>query len=166
MTVATADANAFRTLADLPFFVMGRYPKPLLVGRSRAGGIDGYSSHEFFERVRDLARVAPTVMTGVPRVFEKMRARRPPSALNALQHATADRLVLSKIRARFGERLKHMITSGGKKIVPQPIENVLSIERGELTPTMKVRRKAVEERWRPMIEELYTESCTESTRRG
>jgi long-chain acyl-CoA synthetase len=30
-----------------------------------------------------------------------------------------------------------------------------SIEHGELTPTMKVRRTIVEERWREVIEGLY-----------
>jgi len=32
-----------------------------------------------------------------------------------------------------------------------------SIERGELTPTMKVRRRAVEEHWKAVIEEMYRE---------
>jgi long-chain acyl-CoA synthetase len=32
-----------------------------------------------------------------------------------------------------------------------------SIERGELTPTMKVRRRAVEDRWRALIEGMYKE---------
>ncbi|HEY7500676.1 MAG TPA: long-chain fatty acid--CoA ligase [Vicinamibacterales bacterium] len=44
-----------RTIADLPFHVMGRFPKPELVGRCRKGGIDWISSKEFFERVRDLS---------------------------------------------------------------------------------------------------------------
>ena len=34
---------------------MGRFPKPLLVGRSRGGKIDGLSSKELFEQIRDLS---------------------------------------------------------------------------------------------------------------
>jgi long-chain acyl-CoA synthetase len=43
------------TLADLPFHVMGRFPKALLVGRCGNEGIAGLSSKEFFERVRDVS---------------------------------------------------------------------------------------------------------------
>jgi long-chain acyl-CoA synthetase len=42
-----------------------------------------------------------------------------------------------------------------KKIALLPTE--FSIESGELTPTLKVKRKVVEERWRAQIEELYKE---------
>jgi long-chain acyl-CoA synthetase len=30
-----------------------------------------------------------------------------------------------------------------------------TMERGELTPTMKVRRQVVEQRWRPLIDTIY-----------
>ena len=43
-----------------------------------------------------------------------------------------------------------------KKISLLPAE--FTIETGELTPTLKVRRKVVEERWREEIEGLYAES--------
>ena len=46
---------AVDTIADLPFHVMGRYPKPALIGRCRRGAIEALSSKEFFERVRDLS---------------------------------------------------------------------------------------------------------------
>ncbi len=62
MSIATAAALPadepepdFRTIADLPFHVMGRFPRATLVGRCRNGGIDWMSSKEFFERVRDLS---------------------------------------------------------------------------------------------------------------
>src|SRR4029434_9196182 len=43
------------TIADLPFHVLGRIAKPLLIGRVRSGEIAGTSSREFFEAVRDVS---------------------------------------------------------------------------------------------------------------
>jgi long-chain acyl-CoA synthetase len=43
------------TLADLPFHVLGRHPKPLLIGQVRDGAIVGQSTRDWFDRVRDLA---------------------------------------------------------------------------------------------------------------
>jgi long-chain acyl-CoA synthetase len=44
-----------------------------------------------------------------------------------------------------------------KKVVILPRE--FSIESGELTPTMKVKRKVVEERWRAAIDDIYREAA-------
>ena len=48
-------AAEVRTLADLPFHVAGRYPKPALVGRCTPDGINVASSREFFEQIRDFS---------------------------------------------------------------------------------------------------------------
>jgi len=94
---------------------------------------------------RDMQRVRPTVMTGVPRVYEKLRARivdtvaeasrvrqtlfawavsvghaaagarlvgRKSGLLTRLQAPLAERLVLSKIRARTGGRLRFVVSGG------------------------------------------------------
>ena len=51
----TDPAPDVRTIADLPFHNMGRFQKPLIMGRCRAGEIEGVGSKELFERIRDLA---------------------------------------------------------------------------------------------------------------
>ena len=92
---------------------------------------------------RDMQRVRPTIMTGVPRVYEKLRARildavaaaprvrqglfawavgvghaassarlagQRPGVLTRVQEPIADRLVLSKIRARTGGGLRFVVS--------------------------------------------------------
>ncbi len=68
----TEPAVDLKTIADLPFHAMGRFPRPLAIGRCRGGQvqgaspgtgtpgapgviIDGVSSQELFERIRDLS---------------------------------------------------------------------------------------------------------------
>ena len=51
----TDPAPDVRTIADLPFHNMGRHPKPMAMGRCRAGQIEGISSQELFDRIRDVS---------------------------------------------------------------------------------------------------------------
>jgi long-chain acyl-CoA synthetase len=44
-----------KTIADLPFHIMGRFPKPLALGRCRGDEVIGLSSKEMLERIRDLS---------------------------------------------------------------------------------------------------------------
>ena len=100
---------------------------------------------------RDLLKVRPTVMTGVPRVYEKLHARvlenvaqaprlrqrffrwaldtgrqqlrrrvagQSVSAWHAWQGRLADRLVLSKVRARTGGRLRFVVSGAAPLPVP------------------------------------------------
>ena len=48
-------ASDVRTIADLPFHVMGRHPKPLLIGRCQGAAVQGMSTQEVFDRIRQLA---------------------------------------------------------------------------------------------------------------
>src|SRR5262249_3296453 len=57
-TVPAVDAEIqpdVNTLADLPFHVMGRLPKPVTLGRCRGNHVIQLSSKETFERIRDLS---------------------------------------------------------------------------------------------------------------
>jgi len=49
------ELTAIETLADLPFFVLGRHPKPQFIGRCRGEAVSWLSTREFFDRVRDVA---------------------------------------------------------------------------------------------------------------
>jgi long-chain acyl-CoA synthetase len=57
---ATAHPNGeppprLETLADLPFHLLGRHPKPLLVGQVRGTNIVGESTRDWFDKLRDVA---------------------------------------------------------------------------------------------------------------
>src|SRR6185503_5464798 len=44
-----------RTIAELPFFCSGRFPRPDLIGRASGEGITWVSGRELVDRVRDLS---------------------------------------------------------------------------------------------------------------
>jgi long-chain acyl-CoA synthetase len=46
---------ALPTVAELPFHIMGRFAKPIAIGQCRDTSIEGFSSKEAFERVRDFS---------------------------------------------------------------------------------------------------------------
>ena len=48
-------ASLPKSIADLPFFAAGRFPKPAMIGRCRDGRIETVSAREFADRVRDLS---------------------------------------------------------------------------------------------------------------
>ncbi len=52
---ATEPAPELATLADLPFHVLGRHPKPLLIGQCRRGSIVGLSTRDWFDKLRDVS---------------------------------------------------------------------------------------------------------------
>src|SRR4051795_2335384 len=54
-TLDQEPAPELATLADLPFHVLGRHPKPLLVGRVQDGAIVGEATRDWFDRLRDIA---------------------------------------------------------------------------------------------------------------
>jgi long-chain acyl-CoA synthetase len=55
MTDASEPAPELSTLADLPFHVLGRHPKPLLVAQVRQCSIVGQSTRDWFDRIRDVS---------------------------------------------------------------------------------------------------------------
>ena len=55
MSEAAEPVAEIATLADLPFHVLGRFPRPLLVGQVRQGTIAGQSTRDWFDRVRDVS---------------------------------------------------------------------------------------------------------------
>jgi long-chain acyl-CoA synthetase len=68
----------------------------------------------------------------------------------------ADPAVRAKLEREVAARLEDFARfERPKKVLPLPRE--FSLDRGEITPTMKVKRRVVEERYREAIEALYEE---------
>jgi len=91
--------------------------------------------------VPDFGRLAAWAeRVGLPAVPREQLVERP--EVQRLYQDILDRL--NESLAQF-ERVKRFAV----------LPSEFTMERGELTPTMKVRRQVVEERWRELIEELY-----------
>src|SRR5690606_38894932 len=63
-----------------------------------------------------------------------------------------------RVRQKIEEEVQRRLTGFARFEIPKKVgilDREFSIESGELTPTLKVRRRIVEERYRSVIEELY-----------
>ena len=78
----------------------------------------------------------------------------------ATQHKARSRTRLSSSssRAEIVESLNRELSQFERIKKFRVLPREFTIESGELTPTMKVKRKAVEQAWRGEIEELYAET--------
>lgn len=145
--VNVVDVDAVVTVTDddtaLSFLPLSHAFERMIVYLYLYRGATIAFGESFATVARDMQQVRPTVMTGVPRVYEKLRAGivdavaaasrarqglfawavgvghaaatarlagREPGALTRLQLPLADRLVLSKIRARTGGRLRFVVS--------------------------------------------------------
>jgi long-chain acyl-CoA synthetase len=89
------------TLADLPFYVLERHPKPGLVCRCQEQGFQEYSGRDFYERTRDLAL-----------------------ALTSLGLATGDRVALiSESRPEWGIADLAVISAGAVTVPVYPTQS-------------------------------------------
>jgi long-chain acyl-CoA synthetase len=66
----------------------------------------------------------------------------------------ADARILDLIERQVAEHTQHLSQFEKVKRVAL-LENEMTVEGGELTPTLKVRRKIVDEKYRDVIDELY-----------
>jgi long-chain acyl-CoA synthetase len=136
----------------LSFLPLSHVFERMVVYLYLVAGATVYFAESIETVARDLKLVRPTVMTGVPRLFEKMHARvreegargsalrralftwavsagerrsravlegRRLPALSALRHRCADRLVLSRIRAALGGRMRYMVS--GSAALPKAV---------------------------------------------
>ena len=106
-----------RTIADLPFHVMGRFPKPLLVGRCRGSQIEGVSSKELFEQVRDLSLGLSALGVGAGDRVAILSESRPEWLLTDLAVLTAGGVTVPVYPTLSASQARYIFQDCGAKAV-------------------------------------------------
>jgi long-chain acyl-CoA synthetase len=114
---ATEPVAEIRTIADLPFHVMGRFPKPLLVGRCKGGQIEGMSSKEFFEQVRDLSVGLSTLGMAAGDRVAILSESRPEWLMTDLAVVSAGAVAVPVYPTLSAGQVRYILADCGAKIV-------------------------------------------------
>src|SRR3982751_997667 len=112
----TEPAPELATLADLPFHVLGRHPKPLLVGRCRGAEIAGQSTRDWFDRVRDLSLGLAALGIGRGDRVVIMSESRPEWLLADLAILTIGAVTVPVYSTLTGAQARYIIDDAGARI--------------------------------------------------
>ncbi|HJO39179.1 MAG: long-chain fatty acid--CoA ligase [Vicinamibacterales bacterium] len=104
-----------RTLADLPFHVSGRFPKPILLQRCRVDGTDDLSSKEVFEGVRDLSLGLGALGVGAGDKIALVSESRPEWTMTDLAILTAGAITVPLYPTLGAEQMRGILADSGAR---------------------------------------------------
>jgi long-chain acyl-CoA synthetase len=113
----TEPAVDVNTIADLPFHVAGRHPKPLLIGQCRGGAIHGLSGKEFFERIRDVSLGLGAFGVGVGDRVAILAESRPEWMISDLAIVTAGGVTVPIYPTLSAPQVRYLLQDSGARIV-------------------------------------------------
>src|SRR3982751_3054972 len=124
----TEPAPELATLADLPFHVLGRHPKPLLVGRCRGAEIAGQSTRDWFDQVRDLSLGLGALGIGKGDRVVIMSESRPEWLLADLAALTLGAVVVPVYSTLTGGQARYIIKDAAARLAfvstPEQLEKL------------------------------------------
>lgn len=110
-------APLIRTLAELPFHVAGRYPKPVLVRRCVGDTLVDWSSRELFDEVRDLSLGLESLGVGPGDRVAILSDSRPEWTITDLAILTAGAVTVPVYATLPANQVGYILAHSGARIV-------------------------------------------------
>jgi long-chain acyl-CoA synthetase len=126
---AQEPAVQLATVADLPFHVSGRHPKPLLVGRAVGDTIVGQSTRDWFEGLRDLSLGLGALGIGPGDRVAIVSESRPEWLLTDLALVVAGAVTVPVYPTLSGPQVQYILADCGARLaVVSTVEQLAKIQ--------------------------------------